>query len=477
MVYFEIVDCEHLIRHMLVVEPEKRFTMSQIAKHRWLAETPPLDTGPEQEQQQQQQLLQLNKTVIDHMQQLPGLNQNMILHSLKTNSFDHIYAIYNLLVDKLHQRTINFQSKLCENVLQQQQQQQIRISNKIAERSESFNEHLNETVESSYSNRRESFNENCLRERETGGGKERKRSLNEGQTEDGGSPFVSMPTIPAVYLIGDGENPQPLEKFGEMELDSSETSCSNNGIPFTTISSSSSTTTTTSSGYSSSYGGGDRCLIYRRHTVGPGDPAHEQVLETHYTHQQYQFEQQQQQQLALIQQQQQQQQLQLQLPHTNLPLLAQQNHHLYYGGKDPHLLKPPMVLNAAGGFGRRASDGGANLHVAWASSSPGSHEQLTSMMSNSSSGNASLCSQQQQQQQSVEYNQPALDELADPFAVARYMQCRGSSKRHTMANPEDVVHTLQSGGGGGGSSAAARTRRTGLLTVMERPPGKLYLLR
>lgn len=46
------------------------------------------------------------------------------------------------------------------------------------------------------------------------------------------------------------------------------------------------------------------------------------------------------------------------------------------------------------------------------------------------------------------------------------MQCRGNSKRHTMANPEDV-HNLQSAGPSGG-----RTRRTGLLTVMERPPGK-----
>lgn len=46
------------------------------------------------------------------------------------------------------------------------------------------------------------------------------------------------------------------------------------------------------------------------------------------------------------------------LPHTNLPLhlplLGQQNPH-YFGGKDPHLLKPPTVMNAAGGFGRRAS--------------------------------------------------------------------------------------------------------------------------
>lgn len=50
------------------------------------------------------------------------------------------------------------------------------------------------------------------------------------------------------------------------------------------------------------------------------------------------------------------------------------------------------------------------------------------------------------------------------------MQGRGNSKRHTMANPEDV-HSLQ-----GGASTGGRTRRTGLLTVMERPPGKPIIL-
>lgn len=47
------------------------------------------------------------------------------------------------------------------------------------------------------------------------------------------------------------------------------------------------------------------------------------------------------------------------LPSANLPLhfplLAQQQNPQFYSGKDPHLLKPPTVLNAAGGFGRRAS--------------------------------------------------------------------------------------------------------------------------
>lgn len=32
-----LAECEHLIRHMLVVEPEKRLSLRGVAKHRWLA--------------------------------------------------------------------------------------------------------------------------------------------------------------------------------------------------------------------------------------------------------------------------------------------------------------------------------------------------------------------------------------------------------------------------------------------------------
>lgn len=203
---------------MLVVDPDKRLTMSQIAKHRWLANTPPVDTGPEPCE------LQLNKTVIDHMLQLPNLNQNMVLQSLKNNTFDHIHAIYNLLLDKLHQRTINFQSKISQQRRGAGEEMGLDYLHtrppKINERSESFNEqqlvtHLaseskrgEQQVEDSFNYRRESFNENCLRREDA---IERRKSMNESISEDGGSPFVSMPTIPAVYLVDDGEN-QTLEK-------------------------------------------------------------------------------------------------------------------------------------------------------------------------------------------------------------------------------------------------------------------------
>lgn len=34
--YFMTTDCEHLIRHMLIVDPERRLSIPQILQHRWL---------------------------------------------------------------------------------------------------------------------------------------------------------------------------------------------------------------------------------------------------------------------------------------------------------------------------------------------------------------------------------------------------------------------------------------------------------
>lgn len=34
--YFMTTECEHLIRHMLIVDPDRRLTIPQISLHRWL---------------------------------------------------------------------------------------------------------------------------------------------------------------------------------------------------------------------------------------------------------------------------------------------------------------------------------------------------------------------------------------------------------------------------------------------------------
>jgi hypothetical protein len=70
--------------------------------------------------------------------------------------------------------------------------------------------------------------------------------------------------------------------------------------------------------------------------------------------------------------------------------------------------------------------------------------------------------------------------------IQRYMHGRGCSKRHTVGCTDDlsagqsmeqpIAHSpIPSPGMSQGSTSSGRTRRTGLLTVMERPPGKQRL--
>lgn len=93
-------DCEHLIRHMLVVEPERRYNLKQISHHRWMncqlanAEEPFLEPVSDEP-------TTLNTVVVTNMLQLPNLTFDEIAESIHNQSFNHIYAIYNLLVDKL----------------------------------------------------------------------------------------------------------------------------------------------------------------------------------------------------------------------------------------------------------------------------------------------------------------------------------------------------------------------------------------
>lgn len=704
--YFMSQDCEHLIRHMLLVDPEKRYSVAQIVRHRWLAQAPTVDSGPPRGD------TTLNRTVVDHMLQLPGLTQPMIEQSLQNNSFDHIYAIYNLLMDKLHQRTINFQSKISRKPSAESDGDEMNEQKapRINERSESFNERLvtnltndsnsksseisttanvhptltptptptTSTSPNHYNYRRESFNETCLLRtaRNSEGDaaaltasmlrQRRRTSINNtpttvqqqqqqqqlmqqqqqqlginlsmsicgangavspvatplgvgGSGDDGtGSPFVSMPTIPAVYLMGeDGEGSQPLEKFGDMDLSdqlqgpqhpqlryypssSSTTDPANDdidddddyslasaqslhlrsgsdasgGVPTSynqqqqqqfgfsganglyssgsPLTNNSPCSTTSSSGYysvgqggivpqgqyqhlypsvttpgghpllhpiptnhqqqppsTSAHGNGGHHQL-RRHTVGPGDRAHEHVLEAHYSQHYYApmmvpggitagtnyvgvtgvgggamggyYYQGQTAAGTLSNPGDGTGVPMLLLPHTNLPLLhlplvGGQSPH-YFGGKDPHLLKPPTVLNAAGGFGRRASDGGANLHISWTSSGSGSPELVAGAnMSNSVASTCAVVTSTSLASVNVSSvgnsattttgtcsgSQLATsDDMAD---VTRYMEVRGSSQRHTMANPEEA-HTMATSGGSGGT----RTRKSGLLTVKERPP-------
>ncbi|KAF4519666.1 hypothetical protein B566_EDAN005003 [Ephemera danica] len=58
------------------------------------------------------------------------------------------------------------------------------------------------------------------------------------------------------------------------------------------------------------------------------------------------------------------------------------------------------------------------------------------------------------------------EESPDPYAVARYMQERGKAKRHTVSIPLERVEDMEAVDTG----TKSRKRRSGLLTVAERPP-------
>lgn len=85
---------------MLVVEPERRFSLLQISQHRWMS--PFAGSMEETKQIISSKQVVLDSVVIKHMLELPNLTFDEIADSVNQNSYNHIYAIYNLLVDKLN---------------------------------------------------------------------------------------------------------------------------------------------------------------------------------------------------------------------------------------------------------------------------------------------------------------------------------------------------------------------------------------
>ncbi|XP_063898842.1 uncharacterized protein Sik3 isoform X4 [Helicoverpa armigera] len=411
--YFMSQDCEHLIRHMLVVEPEKRLSLRSVARHRWLAAHQP-GPGPGQYDawggacachsglEPRSSAAQAH-TVRAHMLTLPGLTQGHIDQALQEDRFDHISAIYHLLMDKLQQRTSARNSLQHRDSLDSTTGQPLDLTSCKNTQEEQMDAE-------------ESTTQDCL---------------------------VTVPCEPVDYLT---DQPDNLEKFGSTEA------------PVVEEPPSQPVLTSTAETHAT-----------RRHTVGPGDCRHTQGgelgvcgaasadLRPSPLYVSAHFNQQASPNVSM-------------LPNTNLAAKLPAVQHQpprYFSVKDQHLLKPPHAMQTqASTFGRRASDGGAHVprgrERACCHSAPAHH-----VSDSGTPARAEDAEQTEEQNTDSAYN----------TNLCRYMMNRGSSKRHTMATPEDAANVVTSSTGSmqstsPSSTTSIRVRRTGLLTVTERPPAR-----
>ncbi|EDW48504.1 GM21908 [Drosophila sechellia] len=439
--FFMSQECEQLIRNMLVVEPDRRYTIKQIIKHRWLSEW-------QSEMQEEERFgdiscapgsgtvsksastsslgsasdspPQLDSVVMTHMLQLPGLTADMIAQSVHEQRFDNIYAIYNLLHDKLQQRRRENQRLQYHASLAYSRSRKTSITTGVVDRSEPVKQ----------------------------------------ESLDRLSPLSNANATSSALGFGWSDVTVDLEKYGEFEL---ECLARSNDPPVN------------AQHLSAHAGGGVNGANTRRHTVGPGDVAHEQALANPHVPP-----------------------IDFKCPPqcsdptqpvpyypVNLPMLQNQPlHNLTI--KDQHLLKPPVVMGASS-FGRRASDGGANLHIYYPATGtvvgPAQGQQMDTAgyYINPNCGTDPLAVQELSplNEQSVAHMQCCQENATGECneELQSYMQKRGGTQRHTVGCTEDL--SVAHGSGAGSQSQAPTTssnmrqRRTGLLTVTERPPGAL----
>ncbi|GFT45651.1 hypothetical protein NPIL_362642 [Nephila pilipes] len=393
--YFMSSECEHLIRHMLIVDPAKRLTLDQIIKHKWIVQE--LDeefgrtlkkfsvSGSVEEEEP------LCEVVIDYMLQLPAFKREDIVGSVKENKFDQYSAMYHLLLEKIktHQRM----SLIPQNLpVASQPQRKASITTGVVEKSPPA------------------------------------EPANESEQPVAPKPMFSP--IPIVQLVNEN-----LEKFGDVELESDEEERH----------------TETQSQYH----------VVRRHTVGPDNADAPEAGAVggdlfltrggaHYGPTLHPA-----QALPLSA-----------LPHTNLPQnlpLVQNQPPQVFCVKDQHLLKPPQVLGAVGGLGRRASDGGANVQNYYQRKIPGQqgqspNKERPSAMSPNSTLPQGLQALALQEDESQEQEEQLTQSSVQGYSVWEQPQ----NFRMGISPTEEVQKKMP----------PMKQRRTGLLTVLEKQPGR-----
>ncbi|EDO46035.1 predicted protein, partial [Nematostella vectensis] len=97
--FFMSTECEHLIRHMLVRDPVKRFTIPQIRQHKWMAEV----TGKKNKEEnplyihESCQDVDIREDVIRKMKNM-GFDREKTIQAIKNKDYDHNAGVYSLLL-------------------------------------------------------------------------------------------------------------------------------------------------------------------------------------------------------------------------------------------------------------------------------------------------------------------------------------------------------------------------------------------
>ncbi|XP_057378466.1 serine/threonine-protein kinase SIK3-like isoform X2 [Daphnia carinata] len=458
--YFMTTDCEHLIRHMLIVDPDRRLSIPQILQHRWLIMDDDGRAGPDKSSEVNGDLptaddhISVNESIVDTMLKIPGLDREIILKSVQERRFDPISAVYHLLDDTSVAKS-NSSSNITNDLTHTATPAAGWPSLSDSQHLEKFVDmDLDEPKQARASTSgndgpsKQTGERNLATRRHTVGPSETAHDQVMGKhlkLEHAGAKGVPS-FYPATGFTALGYSPLNLPSHVafnpntglnnifdtrpgflpnfELNMRSPTTVPSTLNTPFPALSS-----------FQNSAG------------ASFASPSHHPMS---------------------------------MLPHTNLPLMLplwqdQPPHN--FSVKDQHLLKPPPAMGAAGGFGRRASDGGANLqtffqtnieHSDWStvqqqkqqSFNMDSVHHLSNPLAINTSSNPSHVSPGSQTAESLE-------DSSNSVELTRYIH-RG--KRHTlpMANPEETQCLQQ--------PASTRMRKQGLVP-MHRPSGRDGLVR
>ncbi|KAH9499422.1 SIK kinase 3 [Bulinus truncatus] len=427
-------DCENLISNMLVVDSQRRYSVSQIVQHSWMragcddcgADTL-LDHNVSDDEHSVPVNSKLGHQILSHMVSL-GQDTQATIKSVESCSFDHRSAMYHLLADKFRKHP---RAMVCKS---------------------------HPTIPSASvpilikTERRSSITTGIVERAEI-------------ENPESSLPLPSSSPVPSA---------SPITVLSSSPVPSAS--------PITVLSTHLSALAAFRSQYAqleeSNQSDSDeepspealaRYLAMRRHTVGVGDPRHEvtddlrvklppyypllphPVAVPHYLPP------------LDVDISEQSQGLPVMSTWTHNPLEMTTNYIPL--AEDHHLLRPPVTFGQASSFlGRRASDGGANIHLFshfqrqfYANSQPGSHEGLPQSLSPTGIPlpTPSL------------HNSVTVEESEEPDseALLDYMASRGINKRHTVAmvSAEELQQKLS-------LQQPVRSRRSvgGLLT--DRPP-------